>query len=73
MNGPMPVLKSPRVLLMLGAHVGCVAEALDPYLDQELPQREALDRANHHLREFMFAQIEQTRNEDDIYLFLEYV
>ena len=35
-------------------------------------QREALDVATGHIRDFMFGQIEQVGNEEDIYLFLEY-
>ena len=48
------------------------AEAVDPYLNNEISQREALDNSVEHLREFMFRQIENARNEEDIYLFLEY-
>jgi flagellar biosynthetic protein FliP len=48
------------------------AEALTPYLNNELSQREAMDRALKPLREFMYRQIESGNNQEDIYLFLEY-
>ncbi len=48
------------------------AEALDPYLDNRLSQREAFDTSLSYMREFMLAQIEKTENEADIYLFLEH-
>lgn len=47
-------------------------EAVDPYLDQKMGQREALEVAVGHMREFMFGQIEKAGNEDEIFLFLEY-
>ncbi len=47
-------------------------EAVKPYMDNQLTQREALDRASTHLRNFMFRQIEATENYEDIYLFAEY-
>ena len=47
-------------------------EALDPYLDGSLPQKEAFEVGMSHMREFMLRQIENTENEEDIYLFLEY-
>lgn len=50
------------------------AEAIKPWLDDEpgMSQRQAIDIAEGHIREFMFDQIERTKNEEDIYLFLEY-
>lgn len=47
-------------------------EALQPYLNGEMDQREALRRAQIPLRDFMIAQIEQAGNEEDVYLFHEY-
>lgn len=49
-------------------------EAIAPWLDNApgMTQSKALDVATGHLRDFMFAQIESVRNEEDIYLFLEY-
>ena len=48
------------------------AEAVAPYLDNRLGQGEALDVAGGHLKEFMYGQIEQAGNFEDVYLFLEY-
>ncbi|HSW44756.1 MAG TPA: flagellar type III secretion system pore protein FliP [Phycisphaerae bacterium] len=49
-------------------------EAIVPWLDDApgMTQEKALSVAEGHLREFMFAQIEHARNEEDIFLFLEY-
>lgn len=47
-------------------------EAVDPYLENRLPQGEAFEVGISHMRDFMLAQIENTQNEEDIYLFLEY-
>lgn len=47
-------------------------EALQPYLNGQMDQREALKRAQVPLRDFMIAQIEQAGNEEDVYLFHEY-
>jgi flagellar biosynthesis protein FliP len=49
-------------------------DAIRPYLDNEpqMTQRKALEVSTGHLREFMFAQIENVGNEEDIYMFLEY-
>ena len=47
-------------------------DALTPYLDNNLSQREALDITTAHMKEFMYRQIEGARNESDVYLFLEY-
>ncbi len=46
--------------------------AVQPYLNNELSQREALTRAAQPLREFMYAQIEAAENYEDVYLFEEY-
>lgn len=47
-------------------------EALQPYLSGEMDQREALMRAQGPLRDFMITQIEQSGNEEDVYLFHEF-
>jgi len=48
------------------------SDAVQPYLDNELSQREALERAALPLREFMYAQIEASESYEDVYLFEEY-
>jgi len=47
-------------------------EAVTPYLDSRLGQAEAFDITAGHLKDFMYRQIEQAGNYDDVYLFLEY-
>lgn len=47
-------------------------DALTPYLNNEMPQSEALEISVGHLKGFMYRQIVQQDNHDDIYLFLEY-
>lgn len=47
-------------------------EAVTPYFDSKMGQREALDVTTRHLKDFMYRQIEQAGNHEDIYLFLEY-
>jgi len=48
------------------------AEAVEPYLDSRMGQAQAMDIAAAHLKEFMYRQIEQAGNDEDVYLFLEY-
>jgi flagellar biosynthetic protein FliP len=48
------------------------AEALTPYLNNRLGQGEALEVTSRHVKDFMNRQIEQTGNQEDIYLFLSY-
>jgi len=48
------------------------ADAVDPYLAGEMGQRAALDKGLAPLRDFMFRQIEQAENEENVYLFYEY-
>ncbi len=48
------------------------SDALGPYLDNKLGQREAFDLTAGHLKDFMYAQIDQAGNHEDVYLFLEY-
>ena len=47
-------------------------DALDPYMEGRLSQREALARAGAPLRDFMIRQIKSAQNEDDVYLFVEH-
>ena len=47
-------------------------DALEPYLNNEMSQRAAGERALSHIRLFMFRQIERSNNHEDIYLFVEY-
>jgi flagellar biosynthetic protein FliP len=44
-------------------------EALAPYMNGSITPQAALDRAQEPVREFMFHQIEQNHNEDDVQLF----
>ncbi len=48
------------------------AEAVAPYLDSRMGQAQAMDIAALHLKEFMYRQIEQAGNDEDVYMFLEY-
>ncbi|MCP4593135.1 MAG: flagellar type III secretion system pore protein FliP [bacterium] len=60
------------VLVMAPVGASINDEALSPYLEGSLGQREALEVAAGHLREFMYGQIEAGGNSEDVYLFLEY-
>jgi flagellar biosynthetic protein FliP len=44
-------------------------EALQPYLNGMMEQRDALTRAEQPIREFMIKQIRQAGNEEDVYMF----
>ena len=44
-------------------------EALQPYLEGRLDQRDALARAQVPVREFMIKNIERSGNEEDVYMF----
>ncbi len=48
------------------------AEAVEPYLDNRLGQEAAFDITAGHLKDFMYRQIAQAGNYEDMYLFLEY-
>jgi flagellar biosynthesis protein FliP len=48
------------------------SEALQPYMDGSMPQRDALALAQVPVREFMLGQIVKSGNEEDIYLFHEF-
>ena len=47
-------------------------EAVTPYLDGRMGQREAFDITSGHLKEFMYRQIREARSDEDVYLFLSY-
>lgn len=47
-------------------------EAINPYLNNETTQLEAISTAGAHLRDYMFLQIENSGNEQDVYLMYEY-
>ncbi|MCB9851309.1 MAG: flagellar type III secretion system pore protein FliP [Phycisphaerales bacterium] len=60
-------------IVVMGPTFGRVYdEAVDPYLNKGMGQREALTKAMEPLRDFMYAQIEAGENYEDIYLFEEY-
>ncbi|MCZ6816389.1 MAG: flagellar type III secretion system pore protein FliP [Planctomycetota bacterium] len=48
------------------------SDAVDPYLNGEMGQEAALERGSAPLREFMLRQIEAAKNEENVYLFVEY-
>ena len=47
-------------------------EAVDPYLNDDLSQLEAVSRAGDHLRSYMCRQIVEAGNEADVYMMYEY-
>ncbi len=47
-------------------------DALDPYMNGEIEQLQAVDRAADALRGFMFEQIRAAANEQDVYMLYEY-
>jgi len=47
-------------------------EALRPYLDGQIEQKDALDRAAVPVREFMIQQIIKAENEKDVFMFTEF-
>ncbi len=77
-----PQLPPPQILLGLSLFITMLVmaptwgriheQALTPYLNNELSQREAIDIAVGHMRRFMFAQIDRSDNHEDVYLFQEY-
>jgi flagellar biosynthetic protein FliP len=62
------------VLVMAPTYEKIHREAIVPWLDGApgVTQEKALSIAEGHLRDFMFAQIERSKNEEDVFLFLEY-
>jgi len=61
-------------LIMGPTYEKIYAEAVAPWLDNapDMTQERAWRIAEGHMRNFMFDQIERVRNEEDIYLLLEY-
>lgn len=47
-------------------------DAVTPYFDSRMGQGEAIDITLDHLKGFMYRQIEQADNHEDVYMFLEY-
>ncbi len=47
-------------------------DSVDPYLNGDMGQMDAISGAGGELRSFMFDQIEAAGNEDDVYMFTEY-
>jgi flagellar biosynthetic protein FliP len=47
-------------------------DAVTPYFDNRMGQAQAFDITAGHLKDFMYRQIEQAGNYEDVYLFLEY-
>jgi len=48
------------------------ADAVGPYFDGKIGQEEAMNITSVHLKDFMYRQIDQAGNHEDVYLFLEY-
>ena len=78
----VPQLPPGQVLLALSLFVTMLvmaptwhkiqAQAVEPYLDSRMSQSEAMDVAAEHLKDFMYRQIGQAGNDEDVYLFLSY-
>lgn len=49
------------------------SDALQPYMEGRLSQKDALDRAQTPLREFMISQIEHSGNQEDVLLFTDFL
>ena len=47
-------------------------DVVGPYFDGQMAQAEALDLTTGHLKDFMYRQIAQAGNDEDVFLFLEY-
>lgn len=47
-------------------------ESLTPYMNNQIGQEQAFDITARHLKDFMYRQIEQAGNFEDVYLFMEY-
>lgn len=78
----VPQLPPGQVLLALSLFVTLLvmtptwqrvhASAVGPYLDNRMSQAQAFDIAAAHLKDFMYNQVEQAGNQEDVYLFLQY-
>ena len=60
------------VLIMTPTWQRIHGEALGPYLDERMGQEQAMNVAATHLKDFMYRQIVQAENDEDVYLFLSY-
>jgi len=60
------------VLIMAPTWQKVQAEAVTPYFENRIDQRIALETASLRMKEFMYRQVEEAGNFDDIYMFLEY-
>ncbi|MGD2107923.1 MAG: flagellar type III secretion system pore protein FliP [Phycisphaerae bacterium] len=60
------------VLVMAPTWHKIQTEAVVPYFDNQMAQADAFDITAGHLKDFMYRQIEQAGNYEDVYLFLEY-
>ena len=47
-------------------------DVVTPYFDGQMAQAEALELTTGHLKDFMYRQIAQAENDEDVFLFLEY-
>jgi flagellar biosynthetic protein FliP len=61
------------MLVMAPTWARIQTEAVTPYFDNQIGNEQALDITSSHLKDFMFRQIERAGNQEDIYLFLEYI
>ena len=78
----LPQLPPGQVLLALSLFITMLVmaptwhkihtQAVTPYFDTKLGQEAAMNIAGGHLKSFMYRQIEQAGNYEDIYMFLEY-
>jgi flagellar biosynthetic protein FliP len=48
------------------------ADVVTPYFDGQMGQTQALELTTGHLKEFMYRQIDEAGNDEDVFLFLEY-
>ena len=60
------------ILVMAPTWQAIKADAIDAYLDGRITQLEAVSRAARHARAYMFRQIENAGNEQDVYMMYEY-
>jgi flagellar biosynthetic protein FliP len=61
------------VLLMAPVWQQTYEQGIEPYTNSEIGLEEAFSRSVEPMRRFMAHQIEQTQNDDDVYLFLRYM
>ena len=61
------------VLLMTPVWTEVYDEGIKPYTEKQIGLEEAWQRGTLPIRKFMAAQIDRTKNDDDVYLFLKYM